>query len=296
MTTNQHALDPTTEHHPSRLRALGTITLWLLLLAAALVALRTSWRVIEPEVAWRQWASWKRWASQHRPEEVTAVVLTPLVAAAGLVLGGYAFAAASIIAVTERRPDLQHLRTRVPGFVLALATSLLALAGPAGAASDPGASPRVGWERRPLVELRDGGARSTTSSLTTTTSTLAPLIDRRPATSTTIPATGQRRLDESGAGLGRPTDPATGAPTTTPARPEPGTLVPDAPSAMVTVRSGDNFWSIARSELERRGHENATGAEIARYWQRLIERNRSRLANPGNPNLITPGQVFELPD
>ena len=32
------------------------------------------------------------------------------------------------------------------------------------------------------------------------------------------------------------------------------------------------------------------------YWQQLIEVNRDRLAPPGDPDLIHPGQRFHLPD
>ena len=39
----------------------------------------------------------------------------------------------------------------------------------------------------------------------------------------------------------------------------------------------------------------ATDAEIRPYWLALIERNRSSLVDPANPDLIFPGQVFQLP-
>jgi len=38
-----------------------------------------------------------------------------------------------------------------------------------------------------------------------------------------------------------------------------------------------------------------TDAEVEPYWRRLIDLNRSRLVDPGNPDLIFPTQVFDLP-
>jgi hypothetical protein len=61
------------------------------------------------------------------------------------------------------------------------------------------------------------------------------------------------------------------------------------------VVAGDSLWTIARDVLA-----SSTGGEpdeptVHRYWRELIERNRHRLADPGNPDLIFPGQRFELP-
>lgn len=62
-----------------------------------------------------------------------------------------------------------------------------------------------------------------------------------------------------------------------------------------TVRPGDCFWTIAESVLTSSWNRAPTDAEIVPYWQRLIAANRSALASPGDPNLIYPGQVFEIP-
>ena len=32
-----------------------------------------------------------------------------------------------------------------------------------------------------------------------------------------------------------------------------------------------------------------------RYWLRLIDANSSRFVEPGNPSLILPGQILDLP-
>ena len=67
-----------------------------------------------------------------------------------------------------------------------------------------------------------------------------------------------------------------------------------------TVEPGQSFWS--QSEVVVTGATLASGdrshpheAEIAAYWLRLIEANRTDLADPANPDLIFPGQVFRLP-
>ncbi len=65
----------------------------------------------------------------------------------------------------------------------------------------------------------------------------------------------------------------------------------------VVVGAGDNLWSIARHEVERRAASpSATVAnrDVAAYWGRVIARNRPHLRS-GNPNLIFPGEIVELP-
>lgn len=61
------------------------------------------------------------------------------------------------------------------------------------------------------------------------------------------------------------------------------------------VRHGDNLWSVAEHHLAGAWGRTPTDSEIDRYWLRLVEMNRFRLADPGNPDLIFAGQVFELP-
>jgi len=92
---------------------------------------------------------------------------------------------------------------------------------------------------------------------------------------------------------------ATPAPPTTPvpaAGATPSTPSVHLPSpATWVVSPGDNLWSVAESNLARAWGRRPTDSEVDRYWLRLIEANRSRLADPGNPDLIFVGQVFELP-
>ena len=96
---------------------------------------------------------------------------------------------------------------------------------------------------------------------------------------------------------------STTSPPTTAPRPAP---VPSAPPlaptatprgtvagvAHVVVRD-DNLWTIAAAQLAQHGLAHDTTA-IARYWQRVINRNRAHLRS-GDANLIFPGEVIWLP-
>ncbi len=61
-----------------------------------------------------------------------------------------------------------------------------------------------------------------------------------------------------------------------------------------TVVSGDNFWAIAKSQVEQSLGRDATNSEVANYWVKLIDANRSTIRS-GDPDLIFPGEVFTLP-
>jgi nucleoid-associated protein YgaU len=82
-----------------------------------------------------------------------------------------------------------------------------------------------------------------------------------------------------------------------PARPAPG---PDparaaAPSSSWTVEAGDSFWSIA-AEAVATAADVPSDRQVTGYWRRLVEANRSRLLDPGNADLLVPGQELLLPD
>ncbi len=64
-----------------------------------------------------------------------------------------------------------------------------------------------------------------------------------------------------------------------------------------TVVPGESFWSRAQQHVTalRTADGEPSEAEVARYWLRLIEANRSALADRANPDLIFPGQQFVLP-
>ncbi len=92
---------------------------------------------------------------------------------------------------------------------------------------------------------------------------------------------------------GRSAAPAPGRAELWPGRPPESGQVP-MPRSWV-ARPGDNLWSMAEANLARAWQRPPTDPEVDRYWLRLIEANRYRLADPANPDLIFPGQVFDLP-
>ena len=85
------------------------------------------------------------------------------------------------------------------------------------------------------------------------------------------------------------TTPVRGPPTEGPAPPP--NLVPTA----ISVATGDSFWSIATRVATTRFGASPSTAEITSVWHALITANANRLIQPGNPNLIYPGQVFVVP-
>lgn len=86
-----------------------------------------------------------------------------------------------------------------------------------------------------------------------------------------------------------------------PAAPVP--VAPVAPAAVpaptadtVVVEPGDSLWSIAEETLADAGGGEPDDRAVERYWRRLVDTNRSTLVDPGNPDLIYPGQTVVLPD
>lgn len=74
-------------------------------------------------------------------------------------------------------------------------------------------------------------------------------------------------------------------------------MVPVAPGGPTiwVVGPGDSFWSIAEELLADAWGRPPTDAETDPVWRGLVERNRGRLVDPGDPDAIHPGQVFEVP-
>ncbi len=65
------------------------------------------------------------------------------------------------------------------------------------------------------------------------------------------------------------------------------------PAHRYEVVRGDSLWRIAQRRLAAAG-ETPTSADVARYWPRIYEANRSQIGD--DPNLILPGQQFDLPE
>lgn len=69
---------------------------------------------------------------------------------------------------------------------------------------------------------------------------------------------------------------------------------PSSAAGSYTVQPGDNFWTIAAAQVQAKLGRTPTNAEVAAYWEVLIEANRANISS-GNPSLIYPGEQFTLP-
>ena len=75
--------------------------------------------------------------------------------------------------------------------------------------------------------------------------------------------------------------------------PEPG--AGEAPPTTWVVDHGESLWTIATDVLAGALGRAPSDAEVDPYWRSLVDANRGRLVDDGDPDLILPGQVFELP-
>lgn len=204
-----------------------------------------------------------------------------------------AFAAALNLLVLAARQlgrttALERWASRVSPRWLALAsvgavatTTLMApAAGAAPWTPDPGRRSDI------VLEVLDAGEAGTDDQ---TASDRLPAPTTVAAPTTTVPTT---------------TVPTTTMPTTVP-RADPPRLEPVGPDQLPpplvierprprpehTVQPGEHFWSIAEQVVAERGLD----VQVADYWRLLVEANRDRLVDPGNPDLLYPGQQLVLP-
>jgi hypothetical protein len=92
-----------------------------------------------------------------------------------------------------------------------------------------------------------------------------------------------------------PRPPSAVASTTETLPPDPDASVDGSRSHSVAVRWGDHLWSLSERHLVQvLGRSDLGEHEIARYWVQVIEANRDTIRS-GNPDLIYPGEVIELP-
>jgi hypothetical protein len=68
-----------------------------------------------------------------------------------------------------------------------------------------------------------------------------------------------------------------------------------APGKAYEVQPGDHLWSIAERTLADAWGRAPTEDEVMPFLQQLVEMNRGGLVDPGNPDLILPGQTLTVP-
>lgn len=69
----------------------------------------------------------------------------------------------------------------------------------------------------------------------------------------------------------------------------PGDNTPPGPGSVV-VQEGDHLWEISARHLG----DDAEDREVAPYWREVVDVNTPRLRS-GDPDLIYPGEIVELP-
>lgn len=224
----------------------------------------------------------------------TAVLrLAGLAAGAGLLattaLGalGRCCGAARLVAGVDRwtPPSLRRLLDTALGVGLAASIGLGAV--PAGAADDGTAA---------TLRRLAGDTPTTTLSRppegpATTATTLRRLPDAAPAPPAVVAAeTTLRRLPDT-----RPPPPPPAPPPEASAPPAAVAAPPSPGWREVEVQPGESFWQLAeRHEAERLGRP-PTEREVGACWQELVAANRDRLAVPGDPDLVFPGQRLLVP-
>jgi hypothetical protein len=145
-------------------------------------------------------------------------------------------------------------------------------------------APRAGTDDTPIVRT------PVTRPSTTSTTRAAFTHNTTTTTSTTTPASLPRRSPPAVAP--KAVTPMERPRAATPSRPP--VEGPARKHAHVVV-AGDNLWQIARAEVIRAGGSaRPADAQIAPYWQRVVEANRSTLRS-GDPSLIFAGEVVTLP-
>ncbi len=72
-------------------------------------------------------------------------------------------------------------------------------------------------------------------------------------------------------------------------------VAPPVVPATWTIQPGDHLWHVSESVLTSRYGHAPTPADTARYLEALVTANTDRLAVPGQPDLVFPGQEFVLP-
>lgn len=283
---------------------------WLplvVLLGASSGALGALWSVDDPRFAppsFDPW-EWQQWAGTRELLDVVASLSRLAVTAALAYL---------IVSVTVHAVALAHgsdlltrctarlnpapLATLVSVAVLGNAPMVAAAPGALGPADDPTGDPvpvmRLVEDDAP-GDLEDAPTPTSSTvvprSAVGPSSTVVPSSAVGPSSTTTSPAqpvpgsTGSSDGDPREAPIGPPPPASTG---------DVAASGPGEPLSYVVVE-GDHLWGIARRWVQLVNQREPSEAEVRDYWLALMEHNATRMVEPGNPNLLLPGQELVLP-
>lgn len=251
-----------------RLRGVLTVLAWIAVLVGVIVgfgALGSSGSLQTPALT--DPGAWGEWAGRREPLTVVFAVLRLIVIAAAWYLLGVTivgtlarvFRWGRLVTVADLLtvPSVRHLLQGALGVGLATA-ALASVQGPQS--EDAGQRPTLATVQ--LAQAREAAALEGGTEV----ASIRSLADGSMVAS----------MRAVGAEASAPGD---AAPSVT----------------MWQTQPGEHFWSMAEQVLEASWERAPTDAEVTPYWQQLVETNRGRLADPGNPDLIYPGQEFEVP-
>lgn len=246
---------------------------WLALLTMTLLLLH-AWEaevLSGPPASVRGWTGW--WAGTD-----PVVALMSLVRLLVLGLAWY-LVVVSLLALVARGVRSSRLQRIVGCLVVPPVRELLAvlvgvalISGTAAPASaTPASGERAGDARVPVgLVAVEGPAASPDPQLPTLRQRPGRLAGGRPATAL----------------AGDTEDPDPPLPS--------GRRSPSEGATEHVVAPGESFWSIATGRLASSGR-STEDAVVARYWLVMIDANRDRLAVPGHPDLLLPGQRLWVP-
>lgn len=283
-----------------QLEQVRPLLVWLVVLLVAVVAFEALGRppLASPPVT--QPAAWLAWVQSSTADQIAfnllrllgvalawyLVGVTAVGVLARLVRWGGLVRVADALTVGPVRTLVQQAlgATLAVSSVAAVPGALVAAPG-SGAASSlaPSASIDLDGPVMPVVPGANGlqvlpGTPDVPDAVRAEASLVAPSTRRPDGWATLLD--GQSTTVEAGAAAGSASVLSGPAPVRTGER------------ATHVVVAGDHFWSIAQETLGREANDEAVMA----YWNALIATNRSRLVDPGNPDLLLPGQVLVLPE
>ena len=232
---------------------------------------------------------WAAWASEREALDAVASISRLLITvAASYVLVVVAFHAVAILCRSEL---LLGVTSRISPAPLAAFVSLAVLGSQpvASAALHDDSDDTTRGSEPPVMVVLDevdptAGRDATPATPTSTPTTSEPGTNAPPTTpevegpavtsaAGSLPSTAREGVGNNGG-------------------PAPGVVPHGIP---YTVVEGDHLWGIAERCMRMLGHEQPGEAEIRTYWLALIEANTDRMVEPGNPDLLLPGQQLVLP-